>query len=531
MTKRLHPDTDTRLIGRPSPFVEPTNATHLEKWRSLGFRLDGAPLSALEDMILTTWGELSPAAEREGDVIDTGQLYDAIERAGGTEGRSAAWLRKKITIILRELADAGVLGRHRVRNGAPGVAWRYELRSPEETASSWSDGPIDGEAKLSKSAKHRRDALHEVLLANTLIRPAMDIEEPWSYLLVTQLMERCSRAKQTDPRTHLSSSVVVDGEVVSTEASATLWGLDDPSHGIVVADDAQLILALLTTAMQKISRDIEAGLTPTNQISVDLLQIAKQLNSGNELSTYRAFQRSMARIANTEFRLSTEPGGKFAARISQMINSTADTIRFRLLSQVFEGRDGTQADLWEGDWEPSQGIRHVTFSLTPLIWQDLLSGHGWVVHPGLLYERSGLTHKIYNHLKAHSSSDHPYRVTGDHLMRYLQHAGEGLAKEKRKAGRFCDQLWRLFSQHATRTTGFLGMPVGTASGQQPLHLNLFDLELHVTPLADHATAMMIEARLSKESRWLLEKQEQVTRNNMKRLQVLEQGKPAGYIAG
>jgi len=515
MTKRLHPDTDQRLVGRPKPYVAPASKAQVEKWRTLGFRFDGAPLSEIEDLLLQAWGNLSPDADKRRDLIDSKQLLDDMVEKGGADARSEEWLRKKTSVLLRELSDAGVLARERVYNGAAGVAWAYHLRSPEQTASLLANR--DPQVELSKSARRRVEALHEVLVANTLIRPGMDTEEPWSYLLVTQLMERCSRPKQSDPRTFLSSSIVVDGEIVTTEASATLWGVSEPTYGIVVADDAQLILALLTTAMQKITRDIEAGVTPKNQISVDLLQIAKQLHSGNERSTFQSFQRSMARIANSEFRLCTEPGGKFASRISDTIGATADTIQFRLLSQVFEGKDERIVDMTNGDWGPSKGIRYVTFSLTPLIWEDLLIGRGWVVHPGLLYERSGMTHKIYNHLKAHSSEEQPYSVTGDHLMRYIHHAGEGVAKESRKAGRFCSQLWRIFSEHATRSTGYLGVAGNPEDQHHPLSFQFFDLDVHVEPLDDHMHAILIEAKHSRESKLLRERQEHVTRSNLHRL--------------
>lgn len=511
MSKRLHPKTDPRLVGRPKPYLSPASPAQIEKWMALGFRIDGDSVTEIESLLLQAWNNLSPDATKNCDLIDSGQLLGNMVALGGAATRTEAWLRKRTSIILRELSDTGVLIRSRVYNGSTGTAWVYQLQSPEEAAAKWSQR--DPEASLTTATRRRVDALQEVLVANNLIRPKMDAEEPWSYLLVSQLMERCSRAKQSDERTFLSSSIIVDGEVVTTEASATLWGMSDPTYGIVVADDAQLILALLTTAVQKISRDIEAGNTPKNQISVDLLQIAKQLHNGSERSTFQSFQRSMARITNTEFKLSTEPGGKFASRISSSIGASADTIRFRLLSQVFEGSDGRQIDMTNGEWTLGGGIRYVTFSLTPLIWEDLLIGRGWAVHPGLLYERSGMTHKIYNHLKAHSSEDKPYRITGDHLMRYIYHSGESVAKESRKSGRFCAQLWKIFSAQATRSTGFLGMASHPNNEIQEMSFMFFDLDVRAIPINDHKYAIRIEARHSKESRLLRGREERLARSN------------------
>ncbi|WP_147273724.1 hypothetical protein [Vreelandella rituensis] len=530
--------TDSRLIGRRSPYFEPTSSADIHKWKSLGFRLldKGASMVASERAFLEALDSLS-AGTPSGEVIDGEQIQDAMSAASDAS-ITKAWQAQKITNLCKSLFDAGVATRVKVRNGARGGGWLYSLRSPETVAELWREqapsaeripGVTPGKARTppTKKALTRASELYEVLVASNLLSSKYDLntQEPWTYLLVSQLIEKCSRYKASDPRTSISTPVSLNNEVVEAEAATTLWdATSEPSFGLITADDSQLLLALLTAAMQQIIRDVKQGKRPENLMKVDLRVLAKQLSKGkNETYAYKGFQRGMVRIINTSFALTVNPEGRMAQRIQAHLGIRGNRTEFRLVDNVTLGADNESASTAASAWKPQRDIRYVTFSLSPMIWSDLMHGNGWMVHPSLLYERSGFTHRVYNHLKAHSSLNESYSVTGDTLMRMLN-MGTGGGSVNRRAGRFCDQLWRLFHDHATQSTGLLTLDNETP--YMEMSLQFFDLELEITPLSEHKSALLVEARHSEASRQLLLKQDMRIRETLEQLQAISgQGTP------
>lgn len=509
---KIDPD---RLLNRNGAFFTPVPPEIISKWRSFGFRLSKtSPLTKNETLLIDG---LAIASERAApnDVIDNDQLIEAILSAHPDANINQLAHRNKS--LSKELSDAGVFIRHTVRNGKRGTTGLFTMQAPEDTAEHYvSHTPQTLVDKLTVRGKkpgarniRRIEEMHELLLAHNLTKaPALNTDEPWSYHLVTQLLERCSRPTQTDPRTNISGVITVDGEVVMGESAATVWSdLKDPIYSIVTESDANIILTILSIAMQTMSRQIDNGKPLENRISIDLLKISQQLNTGNETHTYRAFQKGMTRIINTQFKLTAQPNGPLAQRIKQKTGQPGERIYFRLIDNVIEGSDESGTLIDTPEWDPSNALRYVTFSLADWIWRDLFDGRGWVVHPGLLTERSGLAHKLYNHLKIHSNLNHEYCTTGEQLEKLLNQTRPyptNKSPAKRRVRQFCQRLWSIFSEHATRTTSYLQI----ADTREPIELLFFDLHLVVTPSDSSKDGLSIRAWHSEESRRLLDMQQQ-----------------------
>ena len=506
-----------KFQGRAGAFFLPASRETLQKWRKIGFRLSkNTPLTPNETILLDALERASQSVAK-GDVIDHDQLLAAIAENDPEANLSQLSMRTKS--LSKELADAGVFARESVRNGRPGLTGLFALQTPEKAAELYADSsPTEvisrtnlGKKKPGARNIKRIEDIYEVMFAHGLAGvPALDTDEPWSYFLVTQLIERCSRPLQTDPRKNISAPITVDGEVVMAEAAATVWSdLNDPIYSIVTESDAQIILTILSIAMQTMSRQINQGRPLENRISIDLLKIARQLNTGNELHTYRTFQRGMTRIINTQFKLTAQPDSKLAKRIKLKTGQPGERVYFRLIDHVIEGSDNGGIPVDDPEWNPTNTLRYVTFSLADWIWRDLFDGRGWVVHPGLLTERSGLTHKLYNHLKAHSSATYTYSTTGEQLEKLLNQTSYNPDKTtpaKRRIRQFNNKLWAIFSEHATRSLGHIALDSNDLL--EPMDLLFFDLHVKVEPINDFKGAIQVSARHSEESRRLLDIQQQ-----------------------
>ncbi|GHB12687.1 hypothetical protein [Modicisalibacter luteus] len=74
---------------------------------------------------------------------------------------------------------------------------------------------------------------------------------------------------------------------------------DSVAYGMITGDDAQLILAILTTAVQDITRATAVGERPRNWLRVDLRDLCQLLIPNCGRNKFRAMQLGMARIINT----------------------------------------------------------------------------------------------------------------------------------------------------------------------------------------------------------------------------------------
>lgn len=522
------------FLNRNGSFFAPVKSSTIEKWRRIGFRTGRKASSVSKNEGILLDG-LEAASRVEPTLIDLDQMITGILEVH--PGADQEWLSKRLKTLAGELSESGVFIKTAIKNGKQGGSHLFELQPPEYVAQQFEDRSADdhirhlshkkpGRKGVSRKAQARIRDIHSVLMAHNLTAVSpLDAREPWSYTLVTQLVERCSRAKQTDKRRHIKAPITLDGEIVFAETAAVIWkGMEDPAYGVITESDAQIILAILSIAMQTINKQSKSN-RMTNRISIDLVRLARQLNTGNEIATYRAFQRGFTRVINTEFKLTAHPDSKMATRIREKTGQPGETVKFRLVEKVIEGNhagNDISPDIGQEQWEPSNNLRYLTFSLADWIWRDLYEGRGWIVHPGLLTERSGLTHKLYNHLKTHSSITHPYQVTGDQLEHFLNlpllHGDPTPQARRRRL--FCKRLWSIWNEHATKTTGFINLDDKHASSE--LNFFFFDLKLHVRPSPDHAVAMIVTASHSEESLRMLEMQNMHTEQ-------LQQTKGMAYL--
>ncbi len=139
-----------------------------------------------------------------------------------------------------------------------------------------------------------------------------------------------------------------------------------------------------------------------------------------------------------------------------------------------------------------------------------MAGQGLLVHPALLFERSGVVHKIYHHLRLHAGSRHGYRIHAEDLLDILN-LGQG-SNRRRARIEFCEKLWQQLRERAARS----GMML-PAVLEERTALRLYDLDLVVEPTDRHKSALVIEAWHSDETIALIKRQEMRTRAMQQRI--------------
>jgi hypothetical protein len=374
-------------------------------------------------------------------------------------------------------------------------------------------GRSPGGAKSQKVPVRDIQATYELLTALNIVPITQDNDHtPWTMSLISQLIERVSRTTAQQDVDTVRQRIMIDGETVEVEAGRTFFGWDRGRElGVIVGDDAQLILAILTTVMQSITMDLGAGREPQNRVSLDLLHLSKKLTPRgvSETNTYRAFQKAMARIINTQFRLTLSPGSPLARTISPSLNTEhGPRLTFGLLEKVVEGPDDSRGTWLEdnGEWTPTAAkMRYFSFSLNDALWRGLVGGEPWLVHPELLLERRGIVHKLYHHLRHRTHGKTPYRVSGEALMRMLSPQQES-SNYRRDRQRFCKQLWSLMEEEATHdvSQNLLEKP---KRRKGVIVVRWFDLDVVAMPDESHVDGILIEAQQSEETQRLLEQQE------------------------
>lgn len=496
--------------GKP-PFFRSTPSEVVDSWLDNGFRLairGQVALKSSEREMLEAWRE----ASRERDIFDIRHMHVVLDRISG-KSRSEEYVYRLLHKLSTSLAEAGIVWRERLDDGNKnGRSMIFTLRGPEEVARAWEGGatvPQGNPALRKKSgikqaaAKVKSDhieATHQLLVRNGYFLPEPDNSEPWTVHLISQLIERCSRSSSRVEVDHINSSIILGGELVGIQVNRIHHGWDsEHEYGIITADDSQVILAIMTLAMQSINGDLQKGRQPTNRIKVDLKKLSKTLGRGIDRPLYRSFQTGMARIINTEFLMEMNPDGYIARRLGENLQQPASRIRLRLVENAVEGAG--DADVNSDDWHPRTNMRYFYFSLNPLIWQGLVEGQGWVVHPGLLYERSGMAHKIYNHLRSQTTTHNSYTVSGEDLMVILNyHHGNNHSQMRAK---FCERLWSLFYDSAAQSDALLAPDLVEAG----MAFNFFDLELSVSPSNRHKNGIIIQALQSAQTEQLRQRQQ------------------------
>jgi len=523
------------MPSRSPPFFRPASTNLAGRWQALGLREGGKKLKGtvtFERELLDAWGRLS----EYGEVFGADQLFAEVE-ASAEEPRNFKSFMVNLRRVTARLGHSGIILRERATEMGPGMskAMIFTLRSPEEVARGWRGGPRDTQdnpevwraqrkqqggddspnpapAGLEKHLEHI-EATYRHLQRHgffSQISASSQNDESWTLHLIGQLLERCSRTSPRERVEQLQATIQLGGEPVDVSVSRIHHAWEKgPEYGVVAADDSQLILAILTYAMQQITTDQAAGRLPQNRLTFDLLDLSNMLAPEGGRSAYQAMQKGMARILNTQFVLNLNPTGQLARRLSAAAGGQpSERIRFQLVENPVEGRD--EVPVHEDGWEPSTGMRYFAFSLHPLLWQGLVAGQGLLVHPALLFERSGVVHKIYHHLRLHAGSRHGYRIHAEDLLDILN-LGQG-SNRRRARIEFCEKLWQQLRERAARSGMLL-----PAVLEERTALRLYDLELVVEPTDRHKSALVIEAWHSDETIALIKRQEMRTRAMQQRI--------------
>lgn len=509
-------------MSRTAPFVYPAHPGVIETWLELGIRLPkrNQTLREVESDFLNAWLAISNRCE-PGTLIDGEMLFAEIHRQTGKVSERSQLHAMKIT--LTGLCHAGIVVRHVINTGNRARA--HEILSPAEVASRWRGEPDDSQMRESTTKRIPREEirrthglLHKEGYLTDTAPPAGLQREPWTLHLISQLIERCSRDSTRQALDHLERAMWLDGERIEVEAARVRyqWEQGD-EYGLIVADDAQLILAILTYAMEQIGHDLSQGREPRNRISLDILELSQRVSErGDERNTFRSFQKSMARIINTRFRFTLDPQGRLAKRISSGLGyAQGPRLAFNLVENVFEGPDDQEHEVLEDGWAPRSNMRYFHFSLNEAIWRGLIHGQGWMPHPELLYERRGVVHKVYHHLRNHATRHTPYVVTGENLVELLFQGDGGNRAQQRQ--RFCKVLWQ--AMHDIHYRGRLMAPKPGTQPAERTSLRFFDLDVWVSPDDGHVGGLLIEASHS-------EMTEELQRQQAARIATLQQQQAA-----
>lgn len=517
------------MSRRLSPFFHVMPPALLDEWLAIGFRERRhrtPPMRTLEAELMNAWRELSMNALTKEAIFDANQIIDVIEAQTGKR-RDRHPLSQSLGQVGRTLAHAGIAGRE--YGMATESSYSYYLRAPEEVMRGWVGGADSTQIRRDASTlvagrpvgrtphkiiESTYNLLRSLDLQSPADRDQSDADTPWTLSLISQLIERCSRISPQQSVDTLRQRIRLDGDSVDVEVGRLFFGWEsDPKGelGLIVGDDAQLILAILTMAMQSITADLEAGRQPHNRISFDLQQIAKRLTpvGGYYRPTYQGFQRAMARVINTRFRFTFSPGSHMANLLSPgQKNDQRPRLTFGLLERVVEGPDDEKATLIEhdADWEPTPRMRYFSFSLNEALWRGLCAGQGWIVHPELLYERRGMVHKVYHHLRMRTHGAPSYRVSGESLLRLLE-PGQEYTNYRRDRQRYCKQLWDLIHERARQDAALSLLGDDLDDDQGAVAVRLFDLDVVATPDDTHADGIILEARQSKETIAMLKQQQ------------------------
>lgn len=510
-----------------SPYFLRMDIAVADAWLATGLRKPSAMVQSMgnrERAILEAWRGLSYRHPKTQVFSVQEVVQEAIEQEE-LSSTDENYLRQGIKIVMAKWAHCGVVWREAAANhpSIPFTVHRgqvYRLQSHAEVLQNWKGGRADtqdnqtlwrkdratGQRKVPKSVEQERANIEATLgLVSDYLQPDSALSPPeenerrypMTLALVTQLIEKCVRATVRQDAQGINSTIELAGEKVKTSTSRIFhhWekGLD---YGIMTADDAQLLLIILMRAATSIEQDLVMGRQPVNRQSLDLRYVTQLVSHGEPSpSVFISLQKGMARILNTVFSFELAPDGGLARQLSGSSGNKANQrVRLQLLERPAEGSSlGDEGANVTDDWVPTSGMRYFSYSLHPLLWNGLLDGQGLGVHPRLVSERSGLLHKVYYHLRYHSSLDRSYTVTSEQLM-YRTHmlASKNVARSRVD---FSQQLWRGLKSVALQGSLF-ELPDELKA---PMVIKFYDLNLKVEPSLSHKGALVIEARHSQET--------------------------------
>lgn len=310
----------------------------------------------------------------------------------------------------------------------------YELNPPAEVARFFDENHhllVESKAQDGKSAndlpRARQKALEAVkatlLQRNDLSYPITEInqDEPWTMLMITQLMERCCRESIRDPREMIEAKLQLGRQQVDVIAhTSTRADLDIGGRpGLLAASDAQTVMAIITIAMQHIERCIQDDKPIVNRIPLDVVSLCKMLGKNKTGSARESVIKSLYRVIYTAYTIKLQGDADTGQLFIDREGRPVTEVDFQLLRDTVMGIEGM-----EQDPKVLSARRWFTVSLNDNVWNSLINGQNTrLVHPGLLQETNGYMHKLHAHIKLHTPVDRSIYRTTTELYSYFGYKG------------------------------------------------------------------------------------------------------------
>lgn len=419
--------------GVRGPFFVISDPSMILEWLATGTKktlYSKRKIPAAERQVLQALLKHAPSSEEKPITLD--DLVDSL-----TEMKPNAKISTLETQVRRIAAKlSGLMIFKRTQKSLLGARKQscYELNSPEQAARYLEENHHllnETKSRHEKSAndlpRHRQKALEAVkatlLQRSDINYPITEINhhEPWTMLMITQLMERCCRESIRDPREMIEAKLQIGKQKVDVVAhTSTRADLDIGGRpGLLAASDAQTVMAIITIAMQYIESCATEGKPIVNRIPLDVVALCKMLGKHTTGSGRESVVRSLYRIIYTAYTIKLQSGSEADQLFTDNMGRPVTEVDFQLLRDTVMGIDGMDKDS-----KALSARRWFTVSLNENVWISLTKGHNTrLVHPGLLQETNGYMQKLHAHIKLHTPADRPiYRSTTE-LYSYFGYKG------------------------------------------------------------------------------------------------------------
>lgn len=423
-----------------------------------------------EQQVLEALAELCPSSWDEPITLD--MLLEILKRK--SPNVTEATLTNKVRLVASKLTDIKIFKKS-VSSPLGGRKQNcYELNKPQKTLEllekitaemalkEKTDSRVAESQRSPKALQKAHEAVKASLLTrNDIIYPIKEVkgDEVWSLLLITQLMERCSRETLRDRRDMIETKLQMGDELfdvvgyTSTRADKDIGG----KPGLLASSDAQTVLALITIVSQYVDQTLAQNKPLVNRIPLDIVQLMRLLGKDDNGGNRETVIKSLQRIIYTGYTIKLKAGSKAAEMMKQMTGHEASEMDFSLLRDVIVGIEGMDSDITSRRW--------YTFSLNTYIWESLCKGAGArMVHPKLLQENNGYMQKLHAHIKLHCGTSETIVRTTNQLFQFFGYKGG--------AGRFKTFLHKTLMQRA-------GLPENTEIPEEGVWLDFYGYDIHV----------------------------------------------------
>lgn len=395
------------MVTERGPYINSGYELALGDWIRVGTRHNQFGKKTTPDSHTFFFNTLMKVQAKDADnVVSVESLLPiaASEKQNVSETSLVTYLRN----IIKDLFDLGILTRVR-KKPRPNVRaqYVYTVVPPSSYAekklaklgAAINDKKIEG--KSTPTRQKRKLAIQEKIRADSglLNISSTNPNEPWSIVLLTQLMERCCRRSYQDTRDTIESTIHIAGEEVEvvaftvTRNDAALGG----KPGLVSDQDAQVMLAIMTLATQQVEKNFEKGLAPVNRLVIDVVELCNILGKASQGASRKSVVQSLRRIIYTTWTLKPDTMTEQAVLIEKKLGFKVSEMDFQLIRDVVVGVD-TEDD--DNSNENLDTPRWFTVSLNDFVWRNLIQGiDARLLHPGILKESNAFLQKLHAHLR------------------------------------------------------------------------------------------------------------------------------------